>query len=82
MPLESQRMKVYLCQHSRQIGPHGKIPEQRHKGVQKNIEKQVLSGFDAGKQHVIIKDENNYVYANINPKTVKKVNEFYNSFNI
>lgn len=39
-----------------------------------------LCGFDSSRQHVIIKDENNYVYANINPDTVKKVNEFYNSF--
>lgn len=40
-----------------------------------------LYGFDLAKEHVIIKDENNMIYANINPETVKKVNEFYNSFN-
>ena len=39
-----------------------------------------LCGFDSSRKHIIIKDENNYVYANINPDTVKKVNEFYNSF--
>lgn len=41
-----------------------------------------LCGFDLTKEHVIIKDENNVVYANINPTTVKRVNEFYNSFNL
>lgn len=41
-----------------------------------------LCGFDTNKEHVIIRDENNYIYANINPNTVKKVNDFYNSFNI
>ena len=41
-----------------------------------------LCGFDSGLNHVIIKDENNVIYANINPNTVKKVNDFYNSFNI
>lgn len=41
-----------------------------------------LVGFDMGREHVIIKDENNMIYANINPNTVKKVNEFYNSFNL
>lgn len=39
-----------------------------------------LCGFDRDKKHVIIRDENNYIYSNINPDTVKKVNEFYNSF--
>lgn len=41
-----------------------------------------LCGFDMAKEHVIIRDENNVIYANINPNTVKKVNEFYNSFNL
>lgn len=41
-----------------------------------------LCGFDYTKEHVIIKDENNYVYANINPNTVKRVKDFYSSFNI
>lgn len=41
-----------------------------------------LVGFDSSKRHVMIKDENNVIYANINPNTVKKVNDFYNSFNI
>ena len=39
-----------------------------------------LCGFSNDRKHVIIKDDNNYIYANINPDTVKKVNEFYNSF--
>lgn len=39
-----------------------------------------LYGFSKDHKQVIIKDENNMVYANINPETVKKVNEFYNSF--
>lgn len=39
-----------------------------------------LVGFDAGKKHVMIRDENNVIYANINPETVKKVNDFYHSF--
>lgn len=39
-----------------------------------------LCGFDSDKRHVIIKDENNLIYADINPNTVKKVNDFYNSF--
>ena len=41
-----------------------------------------LCGFDLTKEHVIIRDENNYIFSNINPDTVKRVNEFYNSFNI
>lgn len=40
-----------------------------------------LMGFDSDKKHILIKDEDNVIYANINPNTVKKVNEFYNSFN-
>ena len=40
-----------------------------------------LYGFDYTKEHVIIKDENNMIYANIDPSTVKKINDFYNSFN-
>lgn len=40
-----------------------------------------LYGFDYNKEHVIIKDDNNMIYANINPETVKRVNDFYNSFN-
>ena len=39
-----------------------------------------LCGFSSDRKSVIIKDENNYVYANINPETVKKVNDFYTSF--
>ena len=40
-----------------------------------------LYGFDYAKEHVIIKDENNMIYADIDPSTVKRINEFYNSFN-
>jgi regulator of extracellular matrix RemA (YlzA/DUF370 family) len=39
-----------------------------------------LYGFSKDHKQVIIKDDNNMVYANINPETVKKVNEFYDSF--
>ena len=39
-----------------------------------------LCGFDASKEHVILRDDSNYIYANINPKTVKMVNDFYTSF--
>ena len=40
-----------------------------------------IVGFDSKRKHTIIRDENNVIYANINPNTVKKVNDFYNSFN-
>nr|DAR65088.1 MAG TPA: Prohead core protein serine protease [Caudoviricetes sp.] len=40
-----------------------------------------MVGFDSKRNHTIIKDGNNVIYANINPDTVKKVNDFYNSFN-
>lgn len=39
-----------------------------------------LCGFDNSKEHVILRDDSNYIYANINPKTVKMVNDFYSSF--
>jgi hypothetical protein len=39
-----------------------------------------LAGFDTKKEHVIIKDEDNVIYANINPATVKRINDFYTSF--
>lgn len=39
-----------------------------------------MIGFDTSKRHVIMRDENNIIYANINPNTVKKVNDFYSSF--
>ena len=39
-----------------------------------------LCGFDATKEHVIIRDDNNVIYANINPNTVKRINDFYSSF--
>ena len=39
-----------------------------------------LMGFDESRQHVIIKDDNNMIYSNINPDTAKKVNDFFGSF--
>lgn len=39
-------------------------------------------GFDETKEHTIIRDENNLIYADINPNTVRRVNDFYNSFRI
>lgn len=39
-----------------------------------------LVGFNNSKTKVIIKDEGNIIYANINPETVKKVKDFYSSF--
>ena len=39
-----------------------------------------LMGFDNSRKHVLIKDENNVVYANINPDSVKRVNDFFTSF--
>lgn len=40
-----------------------------------------LIGFDSGRNHVIIRGDDNMIYANINPDTVKRVKDFYNSFN-
>lgn len=39
-----------------------------------------LAGFTPDRRKVIIKDENNVIYANIKPDTVKKVNKFFESF--
>ena len=39
-----------------------------------------LYGFDNNNEHMIIKDDNNYIYADINPQSVKRINEFYQSF--
>ena len=39
-----------------------------------------LIGFDDSKKHVLIKDENNIIYANLDPAQVKRVHEFYQSF--
>ena len=39
-----------------------------------------LAGFDKNRQHVLIKDDSNTIYANIDPETVKRVNDFYESF--
>lgn len=41
-----------------------------------------MVGFDSNRRFAVIKDENNMIYANINPNTVKKVKDFYNSFNL
>lgn len=46
-----------------------------------NLDFKDIVGFDSKRKHTIIRDENNLIYANINPNTVKKVNDFYNSFN-
>lgn len=45
-----------------------------------DLDESCLYGFDSRREHVIIKDNDNMIYANINPETVKKVNDFYNSF--
>ena len=39
-----------------------------------------LCGFDAERKHVIIRDNDNMIYSDISPATVKKVNDFYRSF--
>lgn len=39
-----------------------------------------LVGFDNTHKHVLIRDNDNTIYANINPETVKKVNDFFSSF--
>lgn len=39
-----------------------------------------LYGFNETHDKVIIKDENNMIYANISPKSVKRVNDFFSSF--
>lgn len=39
-----------------------------------------LYGFTPDHKHVIIKDEDNTIYANISPKTKKRVDDFFNSF--
>ena len=41
-----------------------------------------LIGITEDRKHTIIKDENNIIYANVKPETVKKINDFYESFNI
>lgn len=39
-----------------------------------------LCGFDETKEHVIMRDDDNYIYTNINPNTAKMVRDFYTSF--
>lgn len=39
-----------------------------------------LVGFSKNKKHVLIKDENNMIYCNIDHNSRKKVNDFFNSF--
>jgi len=41
-----------------------------------------LVGFDQGRNHAIIKDEYNTIYARISPETKKNVDDFFSSFNI
>ena len=45
-----------------------------------DIDESDIIGFDNSKTHVIMRDENNMIYANINPNTVRKVKDFYDSF--
>jgi hypothetical protein len=39
-----------------------------------------LVGFDNTHKHMIVKDNNNTIYANISPKTKKRVDDFFASF--
>ena len=39
-----------------------------------------LCGFDETKEHVIMRDDDNYIYTNINPNTAMMVRDFYTSF--
>ena len=39
-----------------------------------------LCGFNESHDQIIIKDHNNYIYCNIDPKSVDMVNDFYTSF--
>lgn len=39
-----------------------------------------LAGFSEDKKQMIIRDEDNMIYTNISPQSVKRVHEFYNSF--
>lgn len=45
-----------------------------------DLDESALLGFGAGHKTVIIKDENNTIFANMNPESVKRVNDFYTSF--
>ena len=40
-----------------------------------------LVGFSNNNKQVIIKDETNTIYANISPKTKRRVDDFFNCFN-
>lgn len=39
-----------------------------------------LCGFSADRKSIMIRDDDNILYANISPQSVKKVNEFFSSF--
>lgn len=39
-----------------------------------------MIGISNDRRHAIIRDENNIIYSNIDPTTVKKVNDFFTSF--
>lgn len=39
-----------------------------------------LVGFDGERKHVIIRDDDNRIYADISPETAKRVNDFFTSF--
>ena len=41
-----------------------------------------LVGITEDRKHTIIRDDNNIIYANVNPESIKKINEFYESFSI
>lgn len=46
-----------------------------------DLDDNALMGFSDDHRKVIVKDDNNTIYVNINPESVKRVNEFYHSFN-
>lgn len=41
-----------------------------------------LCGFDQSRTHAIIKDDNNVIYANISPETKRRVDSYFESFNL
>lgn len=45
-----------------------------------DLDESCLVGFNATHDKIIMKDENNTIYANINPESVRMVNDFYSSF--
>lgn len=47
-----------------------------------NLPLDSLCGFDKSRTHAIIKDENNVIYANISPETKRRVDDYFQSFNL